>query len=190
MVRNRTFAQLVNPLRDIYGRRHRALPALAPVLAEAVPEPYHGLLVHTRDMTPTLEAFHRAVLRLQVLARYQDEGSLSRMVVLESAAEPHQPVEFGAIKIHLTAFSLAAREQILACRVPLGTILQTMQIVHTCRPAQYLRVDADATIVEALQMKRAQPLFGRFNTLYDRGNRLLAEVVEILPPADEGEQAP
>ena len=75
MVRNRTFAQLVNPLRDIYGRRHRALPALTPVLAEAVPEPYRGLLVHTRDMTPTLEAFNRAAHRLQVLARYQDYGS-------------------------------------------------------------------------------------------------------------------
>ena len=53
------------PLDEFYQRRGLHLPPLEVVDAASVPEPYHGLLVHERDMTSTLEAFHQDRVHLR-----------------------------------------------------------------------------------------------------------------------------
>jgi len=79
---------------------------------EAVPEPYKTLLVHLDDMTPTLEKFHHRPIHLQVLGRRRAGDDYFREVVLRLDGT-NEPVEFGAIKIHLALFPKEAREQIL-----------------------------------------------------------------------------
>lgn len=178
-----------NPLREMYARHQRPLPTLTVIADAAMPEPYRQLLAHTRDMTPTLEKHHGVKLRLRVLDRHESSGLLARMVVLESMEAPHFPVEFGAIRIHLERFGRAVQGQILACQVPLGTLLNKYSIAHSCRPAAYFAVAADAIIGAALQLSGGPTLYGRFNTLYDPTGAPLAEVVEILAPtARTGEQ--
>lgn len=153
-----------------------------PVDGAAMPEPYRSLLVHERDMTSTLEAFHGEALGLRVLAKQLTRDSLRRRVVLEGV-DSGRGVEFGAIRIHLGGFEGEALEAVRSGEQPLGTILGRFGADYRSRPAGFFSIRADAAIAGALR----RPLVGR--TLYGRRNRLtwadgspLADVVEILPP--------
>src|SRR5207247_888701 len=112
---------------------------------EEMPEPYKSLLVHQRDMTPTLENFHGRSVHLRVLGRERRGEDYSREVVLQLEGS-EQPVEFGAIRIHLGLFTPAACEQILREEWPLGHILKDHAIAHSSRPGAFLRIASDHLI--------------------------------------------
>jgi len=172
------------PLDEFYAMAKRELPSIEQVEGDDVPGPYHRLLVHEQDMTPTLEKFHDERIYLNVISRQMRGDFYFREVIL-LAQRTRKPVEFGAIKINLTLFPGGARRLILAEQEPLGTILTEFKISHTSRPKAFLRIQADAFIKGALQLSGEQVLYGRRNTLFDPQQRALAEIVEILPPMEE-----
>lgn len=172
---------LLYPLDEFYARAGLALPPVHAVDGEQVPEPYRQLLVHGHDMTPTLERFHEDRIHLQVLARVLDGDTLWRQVLL-MLDDSHRPVEFGAIVIYLQHFPPAAREEVLACRRPLGTILHDHRIEHRSRPLTFIRVTSDGTMNDALQLLEARALYGRRNVIWNGEGKELADIVEILPP--------
>jgi chorismate-pyruvate lyase len=143
------------------------------------------LLVHHGDMTPTLEAFHGERIHLRVLARHLDGDALARQVVL-TLNDSERPVEFGAIIIHLEHFPATAQAEIREGWTPLGTILATYEIQHTSRPLAFLTVSSDATMNEALALSGPRVLYGRRNILRDASGHELANILEILPPAEVG----
>ncbi len=176
-----SFASMTHPLDEFYARRDARLPPLEQIDGEAMPEPYKGLLVHQKDMTSTLEAFHGRRVHLRVLSQERQGQDYVREVVLQLEGTG-LPVEFGAIRIHLDLFPLAAREQILQAQWPLGHILKDHAIAYLSRPGAFLRIASDPLINSVLGLTGAQLLYGRRNTLLDTAERPLAEIVEILPP--------
>jgi chorismate-pyruvate lyase len=173
-------SNITHPLDEFYARSGLPLPPLQQIEGEEMPEPYKTLLVHQNDMTPTLENYHGRSVHLRVLSRDQRGETYSREVVLQLEAS-EQPVEFGAIKIHLDLFAPAAREQILREQWPLGHILKDHAIPHASQPRAYLRIASDPLINSVLGLTGANVLYGRRNTLSDSAGRPLAEIVEILP---------
>jgi hypothetical protein len=65
---------------------------------------------------------------------------------------------------------------------PLGSILASEGIAHQSRPSAFIRVQSDAFINDALGLTGAHELYGRRNELTLADNRVLADIVEILPP--------
>ena len=169
------------PLDEFYARSGLTLPPLDQIDGEAVPEPYKSLLVHERDMTSTLETFHKGGVHLRLVSRQQSGDDYSREVVLALDGS-ETPVEFGAIRIHLGRFPEKARAEILQERFPLGHILKDCAIDYVSRPKAFLRIASDKTINGLLNLTGAHLLYGRRNTLLDPAGRSLAEIVEILPP--------
>ena len=153
---------------------------IQPLPPDAVPQPYRTLLVHSRDMTPTLERFHRHPLGLRALWRGRHGSLYLREVVL--VLPDGAVVEYGAIRIDLTWFEAKAREQILAERLPLGRILQENGIAHLGWPQGFYRVEPNAYVEGRLGTTHAPVLYGRRNVLLNGTRRLLADVIEILPP--------
>jgi len=174
---------LIYPLDDFYQRAGLTLPPMIPVSGHEVPEPYRGLLVHTRDMTPTLENAYGRNIHLRVLERTLAGNVLSREVVLVPEGGS-APVAFGVIKINLEHFSDPARAVVLECREPLGAILRSHAVTHSSQPDVFFRVEADALMCGALHLSEPRTLYGRRNVLRDGAGRTLAQVVEILPPAN------
>src|SRR5262249_33436663 len=72
----------VYPLDDYYAHHGLELPAFERLTGEQVPEPYHSLLVHLRDMTPTLEGYHQSTIHLEILNSEQRGDFYFREVVL------------------------------------------------------------------------------------------------------------
>lgn len=170
----------MQPLLEVYTSRARAMPSIEKIDGGAVPEPYRALLVQNGDMTPTLEKFHRCGIHLRVLRKQQTKKIYLREVVLLLDGN-EKPVEYGAIKIDLKLFAPEAQQAIIEGQRPLGSILRDFAIPHTSQPKAYLRVTADKMIAGALDLSVGAELYGRQNTLFDSRQRVLAEIVEILP---------
>jgi hypothetical protein len=170
-----------HPLDTFYAMAGLPLPQLRNLSGRTIPQPYRGLLVHTRDMTPTLEAFYGETIDLQVLRRRLQGGEYLRQVVLRLRVSGH-PVEFGANRVKLDAFPEKVRNAILAEREPLGHLLRDFAVEHSCQPNAFVRLHADPLIAAALGIDEGRALYGRHNRLFDLRGRLLSEVVEILAP--------
>ncbi len=170
-------------LERFYVRTSLPLPRLRVLRGEEMPSPYRELLVHSNDMTPTLEAFWHCPLGLTVLSRLHDGDFYLREVVLKVAQEGW-PVEYGAIQIYLDHFPLAARRLVLEERRPLGKILELEAVPHLSWPQGFFRVRSDTHMGAALRLARPCELYGRRNVLLDGNRRLLAEVIEVLAPVE------
>src|SRR5580704_4295761 len=176
---------LLYPLNEFYEEAGLALPSATRINGREMPEPYRHLLVHDRDMTPTLEAAYDRKMNLRVLKYSLDEEVFSRQILLiPEGAE--SPVVFGAIKIYLDEFPTAARDLVLERRLPLGTILESQAIKHFSKPDAFFEVEADSSICHALHIAGPVRLYGRRNVLGNATGRKLAQVLEILPPATKG----
>jgi chorismate-pyruvate lyase len=180
-INQNTAAGIAYPLDEFYARSGLTLPPLNQLDGEAVPAPYRSLLVHERDMTSTLEAFHHGGIHLRLVSREQRGDEYFREVVLALDGS-ERPVEFGAIQINLDRFPAEARAEILQERFPLGHILKDHAIQYLSRPKAFLRIASDQTINSLLNLTGAHLLYGRRNTLLDVAGNALAEIVEILPP--------
>jgi chorismate-pyruvate lyase len=172
---------LVSLLERFYVRTGLPLPRLDVLKENEVVEPYKRLLVHSSDMTPTLEAFYKESLGLTVLSRELQRDSYLREVVL--TINQQRPVEYGVIRICLDRFPPAARRRVLDEQRPLGHILQTEGLPHLSWPQAFFRVQSDAHMRTVLRLQQPGTLYGRRNVILDGTRRLLAEVLEILAPA-------
>ena len=159
----------------------RPLPVIRPVDRQDVPQPYHSLLVHERDMTSTLSQFHDDEIELKVLSLQNSDGGYYREVLL-LAKQDQRPVEYGAIRICLEHFSEPAREAIVSASNPLGQLLHDYQIKYLSRPSRFLAIECDNYIAGLFGCPNRPTLYGRHNTLYNANSGAhLAEIVEILP---------
>jgi chorismate-pyruvate lyase len=172
---------LLYPLSEFYEQAGLALPEVIRIEGREMPEPYKRLLVHERDMTPTLEAAHGQAIHLRVLEYSLRDDVFARQVLL-LLEDDGTAVEFGAITIYLEHLSEEARRLVLEKRQPLGSILQTQGIAHESRPTAYLRVTADPAIRDAFGLTGPDVLYGRCNVITNSSQHVLARVVEILPP--------
>ena len=172
----------IQPLDEFYLRNLRPLLEFELMEGVAMPEPYRTLLVHQRDMTRTLEGFHHDSIHLRVISRRRDgENYWRESILLLDATQ--KAVEYGAIKIHLANVPEPGRTQILEERLPLGGILNAAGLQYISRPSAYFRCDPDSFICDAFSICKGGPLYGRQNTLRLTDGRLVAEIIEILPPA-------
>jgi len=176
-----TATNFTYPLSGFYHQAGLPLPCIEAISGDAVPGPFRSLLVHRNDMTPTLEAFHKSRIHLEIVSKDRRGGFYFREVVLRLDHD-EKPVEFGANKIFLGLFPEEAQELILLEQVPLGRILKDCGVRHQTEARHYLRVEPDDLIARALELETPTTLYGRKALISDPKGRALSEIVEILPP--------
>ena len=172
--------QLPYPLNEFYAMSGDPQPEILYIDGEKVPQPQRQLLVHPHDMTPTLESYFNQQIHLQLLQLVRKNDYILREVILTCADGTR--AAFGAIRINLPPFSDTARQDILGCHIPLGTILQQHHIPHISRPRTFFSIRADRMMKRSLDLNGHETLYGRVNSLRDAAQNVLVEVVEILPP--------
>jgi len=168
-------------LERFYTRAGFALPALERLKDEQVPQPFKALLVHSQDMTPTLETFYRQPLGLTVLSRERHKDSYYREVTL-TVENGARAVGYGMIRIHLDHLPPSVRQRVLEEQRPFGNILQSEALPHISWPQAFFRVQSGPHTTSVLRLRHACLLYGRRNVLLDGARQLLAEVIEILAP--------
>ena len=151
------------------------------VAGESIPQPQQGLLVHFSDMTSTLARHHGEAIALKVLHRYQGQQVYRRHIILETEIS-RRPVEYGAMRILLPLLSEAARLDVLAARARCGAILARHGLAFRHSPGGFFKIRSNRLIEESLRLCGTQWLYGRCNCMSDSVGRVVAEVVEVLPP--------
>lgn len=173
-------SDLFAPLTGFYADAKVTAPVTTLVDGAQLPEPYRSLLFNSGDMTPALEKYHRCKLHLKVLGRVHAGDDYRRQVLLLD--ERDRPTDFGAIRIHLDVLLPEVQKLVLAGQRPLGGVLIENSVPHHSRPSAYFSVIGDDLINRALGVTRPCTLYGRCNTLTADDGRIIAEVVDILPP--------
>jgi chorismate-pyruvate lyase len=169
------------PLSEFYARTSQVLPRMDIISGDAMPGPYHDLLVHEREMTLTLERFHGSEIYITAQDSGEREDRYFRQVILHRASDD-APVEFGANCANLNLFPADARQLILEEKVPLGRILKDYAITYSIRVPRFFRVEADALISRALNLTSPATLYGRQAIICNSQEQPLSQVIEILPP--------
>ncbi len=140
-------------LADLCGavqRQVSSLGAFTPVSAAEVPEPFRDLLDHHSHMTVVMERHHRGAVGLRVLAEVDDAvGRYAREILLVSP--DGRVVQFGIVRIDLTAVDDHTAARIRAGAEPLGRILLA---------AGVLCVVGDVALFEIVPGTHLQPLIG------------------------------
>ncbi|MEP4078024.1 hypothetical protein [Haloferula sp.] len=148
---------------------------------EAVPDPFHHLLVHDHDMTSELEQFHSDAITLDVIHSEQNGNLYLREVSLH-AADCRTPVEYGLIEILLDHFPEDLRPKILAGNTPLGAILNEYGLEYHSKPQGFLTVPANSLKEIFPKSPGSAMLYGRYNHLIRSDDcSCLARIIEILP---------
>jgi chorismate-pyruvate lyase len=169
------------PLDEFYDQLRLPRPTLSLLDPGQVPEPYRSLLVHSRDMTPTLEAFHGTNIHIEVLRRERGQDTYFRAVALRRD-DNDRPLEFGVNRIYLSHFPTEIRWMIRQEKLPLGRILQDHALPHRTRTVLFFQILSDGLINRALDLTQSEFLYGRQAILSNAQGEPLSEVVEILPP--------
>ena len=91
--------------------------AVEAIAADRVPEPYHGLLVHTHHMTVTVERFYGDKVDVKVLRVRRDGADYARKILL-ALKESGRVVQFGVPRVNLSLLSEKVRAEIVAGGTP------------------------------------------------------------------------
>ena len=149
-------------------------------LAEQVPPPYHGLLVHQHHMTVTVEAHHRDKVDVKILEQLRGTNAYARKILLVTR-KARRVVQFGLVRIHLQYCSPAVREEILGGQTPLGRILIQHNVLRRIEPTAFLRVTPGPAMVEWFGLKEPRPTYGRQAIIHCDGKPAI-ELLEIVAP--------
>jgi chorismate-pyruvate lyase len=156
------------------------LPDYELVPGDAVPAPYHGLLVHEHHMTVTVEAHHGDLVNVQVLARRHTGDVYARKILLALQGNG-RVVQFGIMRVHLDFCSPAVRDAIVTARTPLGRILIQHNVLRRIEPTAYLRAIPAPAMMKWFGLDRPRPTYGRLAYIHCDG-RPAVELLEIVAP--------
>jgi hypothetical protein len=150
------------------------------VPADAIPPPYHGLLVHDYHMTVTVEAYHGDLVDVRILARRQDEDSYAREILL-ALRSSGRVVQFGIMRIRLQYCSSAVRAEIVAGQTPLGRILIKHEVLRRIEPTAFLRVTPGPDMMNWFGFDQPRATYGRLAYIHCDGQPAV-ELLEIVAP--------
>jgi chorismate-pyruvate lyase len=169
------------PLNLFCAHYGREVPEITPLFGQHIPEPYKELLVHDRNMTPTLEAYHHGTIYIEPVNVFSDDEETTREVILRRGGDG-KPLEYGAARVFRGTLTPEALFLIDDGRLPLGTILRVCDCEHTVRPSGFFKIRSTAFFADAFDAREIPYFYGRRNTLVAPNGSPIAEVCEILPP--------
>jgi hypothetical protein len=159
---------------DIAPPDHVVLPP------DAVPEPYHRLLVHPHHMTVTVEEFYGGPVNVRVLERRLDGDNYARKILLELQSDG-RVIQFGVVRIRLNYCEAAVRAAILEEKTPLGRILIEHDVLRRIEPTAFFRVTPGPQLTKWFHLPEPRVTYGRLGIIHCDEQPAI-EVLEILAP--------
>jgi chorismate-pyruvate lyase len=161
-------------------------PEAVEIPPAGLPQPYFRLLVHNHHMTVTVEEFYRSPVDVGVVECRRNEEEYARKSLLTSHATG-RVVQFGLVRINLSACSDAVRDEIIEGKAPLGRVLIRHNMLRRIEPVAYLRVTLSAAMAGWFGAESGTTTFGRVGVIYT-GDQPAVEVLEILAPVPSANQ--
>jgi hypothetical protein len=170
---------ILYPLDRAYAQAGVAPPRAKRIDPDRIPSPYRALLVHERDMTLTLEQHFGGRVVLRPLSTFSNHASYYRRVLLVQEYSG-RPVEMGAIRMTLGAFSPRIQALIRQNRIPLGRILRDGGVNFLSRPRVFFAITPNPEMMGVFWMREPRTLYGRQTEVLLDSMRI-GDIVEVLP---------
>jgi chorismate-pyruvate lyase len=158
----------------------RDIPTFEYLPADAVPEPYHTLLVHQHHMTVTVEEHHGDLVDVRILSCRHHGSSYARKIVL-SLQKTGRIVQFGIVRIILDYCSPEVRKEIVAGQTPLGRVLIEHNVLRRIELTGFLKIDAGPAQMAWFGQGGRATLYGRLGYIHC-DEQPAVELLEILAP--------
>lgn len=155
-------------------------PAIEPVPAESVPEPYKGLLVHNHHMTVTVEKFYDDAVDVKVLDTRHAGDFYARKILL-ALRGTGEIVQFGIVQIDLSLLAHAVREEIIDQKAPLGRVLIRHNVLRTVRPVEFFKTSLNPSMCGWFGLQQPVSTYGRLGVIYT-DHKPAIKVAEIVAP--------
>lgn len=156
------------------------VPEHEQVPPDAVPEPYHRLLVHDQHMTVTVEAHHGKPVYLRVLERHRHRSWIARKILLLPVGTD-KVVQFGIMRINLDLCSKEVRREILSENAPLGRILIKHNVLRVIEPVAFYRILPNEPMRAWFRLKEPKPTYGR-TAIIHCDHQPAVDLLEIVAP--------
>ena len=167
------------PLDLVYARAGVEMPRVKVVSPHEIPLPYRWLLVHDDDMTSTLERHFGGRVVLRPLSTFTSGGSYFRRVLLVQEYSG-RPVEMGAIRMKIDAFTQRLRAKILKNEIPLGRVLRDGRFQYETHAKAFLAITPNPEMMGVFWMREPLTLYGRRTEIL-HSNVKVGDIVEVLP---------
>lgn len=149
---------------------------LRSVSVDGVPEPARTLLDHRGHMTAAMERVHGSV-GLRVVATAA-AGRYAREIILQDASG--RAVQYGIVRIDLTALDTEIAADIRAARRPLGRILIDAGVLRDVHDVSLLEIMPGPHLRTVLALPEGRgPLYGRVAEIELNGRKAV-ELLEIV----------
>lgn len=156
------------------------------VEAEQIPAAFRGLLDHTSHMTVAMERHHGGPVSLQVVQvapGAADGRGYAREILL--ARGDGLVVQYGIVRVDLSAVDAATAAAIRAAEVPLGRLLIEAGMLRAVHDVRLLEVTPGAELCRLFGREGCRPTYGRVAEISLAG-RPAIELLEVAaPPADK-----
>ena len=150
------------------------------VLAEAMPQPYRGLLAHHDHMTVALEQHYGCRVEVEVLTTQRTGDYYSRKIVLHRQSD-QRVVLFGIPRLNLTLVDEDVRREILGGTAPLGRVLIEHNVLREVQLASLYRVTPGPDLCRLFALAAPETTYGRTAFIYCDGYPAV-ELLEIVAP--------
>lgn len=145
-------------------------------------EDYRKLLAHSRHMTVTVEQRHGSNVDVEVMDVRRTDMHYSRKILLRRQSD-HRVVQFGIVRLALSAVAEPARSEILSEQIPLGRVLIKHNVLRSVQLLGLWQVACGPDLASLFSVDVGHVTYGRTALIYCDGEPAV-ELLEIVAPED------
>lgn len=146
------------------------------------PDEYRAVLDHEGHMTVTVERRHQSQVDVEVLDTQFTSSHYMRTILLRRQSD-RRVVQYGIVRLALSALQSEVRDEIIAQRIPLGRVLILHNVMRQVQLNALWRVACGPELARLFQVPLGHVTFGRTALIYCDGEPAV-ELLEIVAPED------
>jgi len=149
---------------------------------EDCPEAYRALLAHEAHMTVTVEGRHQCSVNVEVLQNRTTDTHYLREILLRRSSDG-RVVQYGIVRLALSALQPVVRDEIMAQKTPLGRVLIQHDVLRRVQLNAVWQVTCGSELAKHFAVASSHQSFGRTALIYCDGEPAV-ELLEIVAPED------
>lgn len=177
-----TPASELEELLGLFYRDATVLGDASHCAAEECPQDYREMLAHESHMTVTVERRHGCPVDVEVLQSELTPSHYLRKILLRRTSD-QRPVQFGIVRLALSALQPKVRDEIMAQKLPLGRVLIQHNVLRQVQLNAVWKFHCGRELAAIFDVEPGHETYGRTALIYCDGEPAV-ELLEIVAPED------
>jgi chorismate-pyruvate lyase len=164
-------------LLSLFSDSHE-LGSFASVQPDQLPEDYRRLLAHNDHMTTAIESFHGCPVDVQVLIAKRNGMVYVREILLRRTSD-QAIVQYGIVRLQLSALERRTQDAILSEKIPLGRVLIEHNVLRQVELVELWQIEMGSKLAGFFGKAVGELTYGR-TAMIHFGSQPALELLEIV----------